>query len=762
MLLAGRFKAKTLCLVYTSVLCISHCMPAAAQKSVAPIGKWIAHTSYGDGKQLVKAGNLIYVATDLGLFSYDSQEGEIRAYSRVDGFSDVKIRKIAYSEEYKSLFVAYGGGVIDIYQSGKVRSLKDLPNSALPGEKEVNGFTFSGERCYISTSVGVLEYNMKRNIFGGTYANIDPDCQQKSYNDVALLNGRIYAANNRGVIVADLSNAMLEDCRVWQRSTSGQECTALKSFQGRLYGAFKLSDSTQQLRYFDGMQWQDLPAIPQNYLNISISGTRLAAVGMRETVIIDGSHAIQNSPSNGQTDVAFGNDGSMFMSLRVYTFAMKRGNDFQFIRPSGPNSNMATTLYYYNNEMYVGYGTISDLGAPSYTNYGIDVLRDYGWSNLSFPDQASQVRDMIHLRVDTLTKKKYISALTGGIIVLSADDKFEALYDENTLPLQPAKGNQFGGQSFDSYDNLWLAAYRNPYALWVKPRSGPWARFAFPGTNRNEFTNLVVDYWDQIWLQSPREGVIVFNYNKTLRDSTDDQFKILSTSKGAGNLPSGQVNCIAIDRVGQIWLGTDDGVAVFAETSQIFRGPFNATRPYILSGKDSGYLLSGQQIRSIAVDGANRKWIGTRNGLFLVSENGDKILANFNMANSPLPDDNIVALCVHGKTGEVFIATEKGLMTYRGTATRGGDVNQNVLVFPNPVRPGYSGPIAISGLVRDAIVKISDVNGRLVYETIAQGGQAIWDGKNFKGEPAASGVYVIHAANDDGSQTTTAKVLIVR
>jgi ligand-binding sensor domain-containing protein len=204
-------------------------------------------------------------------------------------------------------------------------------------------------------------------------------------------------------------------------------------------------------------------------------------------------------------------------------------------------------------------------------------------------------------------------------------------------------------------------------------------------------------------------------------------------------------------------------LTVFYDPSLIFSGTnFDAQQIYIQTGGQPGYLFNNTPITAIAVDGANRKWVATGKGVFLVSADGTQIIQQFNATNSPLISNNVNSIAVNGETGEVFFATDKGMMSYRSTAEEANVVNTTLYAFPNPVRPGYTGVIAIHGLPIDGDVKITDVNGNLAYETTALGSQAIWDGKNFSGRPVNSGVYLVFCTSPDGTQTVSTKIVIVR
>jgi len=202
---------------------------------------------------------------------------------------------------------------------------------------------------------------------------------------------------------------------------------------------------------------------------------------------------------------------------------------------------------------------------------------------------------------------------------------------------------------------------------------------------------------------------------------------------------------------------------VFYSPSLVFTNEdFDAQQILVEQDGYFQFLLETEAVTAIAIDGANRKWLGTESaGVFLMSEDGTTELQHFTAQNSPLISNAIISLAINQKNGEVFFGTDKGIISYKGTATEGASTHTNVYAFPNPVREGYTGSIAINGLVTDADVKITDISGALIYETKALGGRAIWDGKNFSGEKAHSGIYLVFATNDTGTETVVTKIMLL-
>ena len=279
----------------------------------------------------------------------------------------------------------------------------------------------------------------------------------------------------------------------------------------------------------------------------------------------------------------------------------------------------------------------------------------------------------------------------------------------------------------------------------------------------NAASQIIVDDEDQKWIVSPRgNGLIIFNDNKTIDNAADDKWKLYRSGAGIGNLPTNNVLSIAKDKSGFIWIGTNDGIAVVQCPQNVFSSQgCDAVWPVVTQGGFNQYLFKGEEVRSIAVDGADRKWVATKNGAWLVSAEGDNVIYRFTETNSPLLSNDVKRIAIDGKTGEIFFATANGICSFRSTATEGGETNSNVLVFPNPVPPGYGGTIAIRGLVNNAIVKITEMDGRLVYQTRASGGQAVWDGKDYKGRRISSGVYLVLISDDGRKENLATKIVFI-
>ena len=230
----------------------------------------------------------------------------------------------------------------------------------------------------------------------------------------------------------------------------------------------------------------------------------------------------------------------------------------------------------------------------------------------------------------------------------------------------------------------------------------------------------------------------------------------------AAEVESSTVKCITEDKDGRMWIGTNKGVKVIYDPARVFDGTSLPRNIILEQGGYAAVLLEFEEVSCIAVDGANRKWMGTtKAGVFLISANGTEELMHLTAENSVLLSDVIYDIAIDGTSGEVFFSTDRGICSYRGTATEGSEEYTDVKVFPNPVHSGYTGVIAVSGLMENSFCKIVDAAGNLIWQGYANGGELVWDGKDFRGRRPATGVYFVFSSSKSGKEKNVAKFLFV-
>jgi streptogramin lyase len=316
---------------------------------------------------------------------------------------------------------------------------------------------------------------------------------------------------------------------------------------------------------------------------------------------------------------------------------------------------------------------------------------------------------------------------------------------------------KIGGITFDNSGNLWITNARSSKVLAVKTPKNKWYSYTINSLKNTEtIGDIIVDENNFKWITLGKSsGIVVFDDNNTLDNAFDDNSKWLTFPNNV------TVSTAVEDKKGYIWFGTEEGIYVNFQPHKIFTSSTAGERIVVSDGTFAENLLENEKILAIAVDGADRKWITTEGaGVFLVSANGKEQLEHFTAENSPLLSNNVRTVAINQNTGEIFFGTDKGIISYKGTATETKKDFSEVLVFPNPVPEGYAGNIGIKGLVDNSNVKITDLQGALVFENEANGGQFVWNGLNFEGQRVVTGVYLVFVTNKDGEQTMATKILI--
>lgn len=738
------------------------------------IGDWRSHLNYSDGLKVAETGDSVYCATKTGLFLFDRPNGATIGLSKSDGFSDVSTKAIRYYPKYRTLFIAYQNTNMDILKDNKIINVPDiLRKGDIIGIKEINEFSFSKQFCYISTSFGIIKYNIEKNEIAEDYREIGPNGTQVPVNDVAFYQDSIYAATPIGILSASLSAAAnLRDYRHWKLIRE-VNCITLDTFANKLWASFKPSGNPELLTY-NTKSWA--PAIVQNVKPIISLENNYGnlVIGSDDAVtIVNAAGAQRFVSTGGQRHAILGKDNRIWTAHYLYGMVrIDESQQFSFIIPNGPYTIENNSIYNYKDEMWVASGGAAQNWAPLFTNNGFYLFKENSWKNyneFSVPGLGG-FQSVISIVADPVTGHKWVSSFGNGLLEFN-NEKIVKIYNGLNTPQLTNPGFdtsrayiKLTGLTFDKDNNLWMSNFAVSTPLVVKKPDGKFHAFEIEGgSNEKDLTYLVADDYNQIWAATPGSGVIIYNHNGTIDDESDDKVKRFISGSGSGNLPSADILSIARDKAGQIWIGTSNGLAVVYDPSLVFtKYNSDAQQIWINDGKQSGYLLSGEAVTSIAIDGGNRKWLGTRRGVWVTDSTGTKILWNFTTRNSPLISDNIRAIGINGETGEVFIGTDKGIVSYRANATEPDDNFTDVYAFPNPVRPEYEGVIAIKGLARSSSVKITDITGNLVYETKSEGGTATWNGRNFAGERASSGVYLVFCANSDGSSSVVTKILFVR
>ena len=437
------------------------------------------------------------------------------------------------------------------------------------------------------------------------------------------------------------------------------------------------------------------------------------------------------------------------------------------VLPNSPTRKFVTQMYHDDERLFVAPGGYTAVWSPAFTNYGYYELKDYDWTN-HVSSEYNNYADIVAFITDPNDESRYYASSYGNGILEFKDGQFVKLINSqnsNMVAMPNTTEHRIGGFAADEEGGIWFSNSQTERPLGVLREDGTIEMFSLGSLagSADAIKNIMYTSENQVWLQVRNGGVVVAQVNE---DGVVSDRKALGSEEGFGNLPSGTVLSYAEDLDGEIWIGTNEGMAVLYSPQNIFEAERNYDFQIIVIDEDGDgngeRVLGTEVINDIEVDGSNKKWFATANsGVFYTSENGKEQIYNFTIDNSPLPSNNIMDIEVDDVTGMVYFATDQGIVSFQGGATEGVPSMLDVFAYPNPVEPGYDGPILIRGLVTNAQVKITDIEGNIVYETVAEGGQALWSGKSFSGERVKSGVYLAYITNDDGSAKAVTKIMII-
>ncbi len=748
-----------------------------SQQTIPAIGLWRDHLPYHSAIDVVAGNNKIFCATPYSIFNIDLADNSVTRMSRVNGLHETGVSAISYNAANEKLFIGYQNSNIDIIYRNDVFNIPDIKLDNITGDKTIYNVFASGKYFYLSTGLGVIvidadKYEVKDSWFIGNNGG------QVKVNGFTIDNSFFYAATDEGLKRTSVNTVDPANYLNWQNLSGANGLPAGASndvvmASGKIFALkndsiFALNGNSWSL-FFTEATWK--------IQNINSSSGKII-IGLIKN---DGSAKVTSLNTDGTIARTIQQPGIIVLPMKTilvnndYWVAdsvsglnkfMSTG--FENYNLNSPQSIATGEIVFVNNVFYAAAGSVNANWQKQNNKNGIYKFFDGQWTNFNSKQfiQLDSLPDLVSVAIDPRDASIWTGSYGGGLLHIKTGNSFEIFKQNSSIGQATFDPGSYrvSGLAFDKENNLWIANYGAAQNIVVRKNDGSWKTFAPPfALLENAVSQIIIDDENQKWIVSPKgNGLIVFNDNGTIDNTADDKWKLYRSGAGIGNLPTNNILSIAKDKNGFIWIGTSDGIGVVQCPQDVFSSQgCDAIWPVVTQGGFNQYLFKGEEVRSIAVDGADRKWIATKNGAWLISAEGEKVIYRFTEENSPLLSNDVKGIAIDGKTGEIFFATANGICSFRSTATEGGETNNNVLVFPNPVPPGYSGSIAIRGLVNNAIVKITELDGRLVYQTRALGGQAVWDGKDYKGRRISSGVYLVLVSDDGRKENLASKIIFI-
>ncbi len=747
-----------------------------------PLGTWKSFMPYSNSVAICDAGDKIYCAGAKSVFSYEKSTGTIQPFDKSTGLNDVGVKTINYDAANHVLVIAYNNSNLDlIYNGTEVYKLPDIKNKATTGAVNIYGISFYGGNAYISTDIGISVIDLAKKEIRNTYVIGSTGGQVKVFS-TTIDGNNIYAATDEGVKYAPLSSINLQNFNSWilfnnTQNLPTKRATYVAAFNNKVYAVISANNCDTLFEY-NGTAWVNkwyqykntftsMAAVNGN-LYFTIYNDANTTAGRLGKIDGTGNMSVPDSYGHIRPTAWFESNGiSWEADLWNGLFKNIQGN-LENIIPDGPFSASVFAINISDGVVTVAPGGVDDSWQNVWNGEGFFIYKNNKWEHRSVgTDYAlNEFYDFVSVANIPGRGKTYLASFLTGLIEYDQSTKTcKAITKDNSI-LEGAVGDEsrtrISALTTDKQGNLWISNGGAYKPIKILTADGIWKEFALPYFYIL-MKKMLVDQNGQLWapLRGNPSGILVWSFNGTLNDETDDKVRVLGTGVGNGGLPDATVYSLAEDKDGNMWIGTNAGIAVYyCPGSVLSSNGCDADQIKVERDGYIGYLFGTESIRSIAVDAANRKWVGTTNGLWLISPDGKTELLHFTKDNSPLPDNQITDIAIDDASGEVYIGTVGGLAVYQGDAMGECKDCSSALVYPNPVKPDYDGPIAIKGLVENAYVKITDVAGTMIYQGKANGTQMIWNGNGYNGIRAKSGVYLVFSSTDAGKEKRVAKILI--
>ena len=786
---------------------------------------WVDHLPYNTFNHIDQINQYIFAASANSLLVINSNSDEISRFSRINGLSGTNITALKADQVSGTVWIGYANGRIDIWSPLGISSISAIEETpSYTGLKRINAISFYNGFAYIATNFGLVEFNVSNRLAGRTLLlgeSFRPIAIETFDVNPSGIVCAYSPSNNQSFYFGDLNEILpkwdTSSFRLFADNHNPQHIIYFPFEERFIFSVDDITSGTYLLAMAQtisnqweveeyntpfqgaagGQEIQDI-TIAENWLVLTRDFNIIARESISKNTYGDSlniSNALFTSGVLRPICAVYSeNDESIYIgNFRTGLLRVRDGDKVKRFLPPSPFSNRSYKVVSYgkgrnftfSNALNPGRpegfggvilapGALTDIWTRTFVADGASLYSGQEWINLS-NESLFGVTDIIDAALkisDTGEILLYLSSWGKGLVKLKGIGNPEtldtvALYNTTNSDgvLKGVGGNasdlRTGGITFDENGNLWGVQSLVNTPLFSINQEGDFTAYSLsPGADGVALKDIVAKN-GMIFIQSRTNGI----YGYKEENGVGIKRKI-SSGIGSGNLPSDKILSLAFDHDGELWIGTDEGLVVLYSPENVFDDSGNRDARPILFEEEGVVqkLLGDNPVSAIHVDGGNQKWLGTRGtGLFLVSPDGLQTIHQFTAENSPLLSNTILSIATDPNTGEVIIATDKGLTGFRGIATPGYlGTNPELVIYPNPIRPGYNGPLFIQGNTGDARIKITDVSGALVNDLQATGGQAQWNGTKIDGSSVASGVYLIYATDDLGEITAQGKVLIVR
>lgn len=765
-------------LVFFSFLFLS--VAALAQE----LETWNVYPSFSTVSSISISENSIYAATLGGVFSVEG--GEIgEQITTMEGLYRSNPTHVIFDDAHQQILAGYIDGTIDVIdiETGQIDRIEDIQRVTRFNSKSINGFKIFEGRLYVATSFGIVVFNLENLLVEDSFLKLGTFNIGTQINDIDIVSDSIYAATTQGIAVGDLAANLVQSDH-WQNYTEEHGLPVnlideVKIFKDNIYALVEGSIYTQE-----NESWNlnaDFPESGNQVLERNINSQTLATATNTRITILDeqGNTETRNLPLESTiTELMLLDDAIYFGTSNEGLGILEDFNaEPKLYLPSGPYLNFFNEILASDSNLIATSTQEFPSSNPLNTIRGYYIYSGDEWNNFNVNTNPTidQNRFVMAYSLGENDFSYFFGSWGSGLVKHSKDTNEITYYDRSNSSLLGIDDSPgfvvISDLDSDAQNNMWAISYRSDFPLYVQ-MNGTEEWIPFRGLSGNDhYYKLFVDTFDQKWIALRDQtntglGLLIIKTGDP-QDPNDDEAVKLTSSNTNGNLPDEKVNAIIEDKNGEVWIGTGRGIARFIFPELVVEGGPEERQAQWLINEDttavSRFLLRDVNVTAMAVNDANQKWIGSMNqGLWLLNEEGSRIEKRFTAENSNLISDNILSITINNETGQVFVATDLGLVSFQDIPKAPVRKMGKLKVFPNPFQYSKHNQIVIEGLSEATSIKIIGVDGMVVNELEARGGRISWDGYDFYGNELGTGVYFVVAYENSGRETGIGKIVLVR
>lgn len=715
-----------------SLALIIACISLRAQN--IGIGSWRTHFSYQNARLITSSPTKVYCAVENGLFSFDLSEKSTNKITKISGLSGAGISAIQYNQESNVLVIGYESGLIDLVFENDIVSIRDIHSLREEFDKTIFDLDIYDGMVYAATNIGVIVISLEEQGIVDNFRSIGTNAADISVFELIISNQNLYAITDDGIQVGSLSENLL-DFNNWSRLDldPSMQYQHLSSTQNQVF----VSVNSLSLAKIEGDTLQSVAVLGTPIKKLKALNNKLGVLLTSELLSFDATGGTglisEKILNNAQNLNDFAEDGSWFADGSLGLLDVNEAP----VVPNGPLSDNITNIKWVDGKVYAFFGPTPETFAGEYDSLGYSTFSDGSWDH-------TQIEGFYNIVDAELYKEKLYFASIGQGLYNATDDL--VLDATNSGLSRDISNSGILITSLKSNGFLWATSYNNEKPLLLLDSEDTWFDYDQSLIGTTKPIDLNISPGETAWVTKEEGGITLFNTEETT-------VRFLTTTDG---LPSNLIHDVELDVNDEAWVATSAGIVNFSEATFISNDIPSGELVY-----DEATVYNELPVLAVSSDGGGRVWVAGENDLAVYSNNGLDRYFLFNETNSPLPSNTILDMAYNPDNGEMFILTDRGLVSYRSNSSAPNPSHQNVSIFPNPVRPGYSGQVGIKGVVANADIKITDVNGKLIRQIEAFGGSGSWNLRDYNNARVRSGVYLVFSSNSDGSETYVGKIAVV-